>query len=141
MIQYLYEDMLLFIVHCIRNLGTSSFLLTDTRGVDMAKDVVSGSTDDNLLPHFVNGPPRCKGRRWRIVQILVLATLLLLLWSWFTPSLWFRQSTVLPFDDDVPDIGLPKELLRKWAQYSPYIPVTKYIPPPPRCTITQVSTH
>ena len=105
----------------------------------MAKDVTSGLTNGDYPPTPDNEPSRCKGRFWRIAQLLALATSLWWLWFWITPNLLLRQSTVLP-SDRVPDIGLPERLLRKWAQYAPYIPVAKYIPPPPTCTITQVST-
>ncbi|KAI0302216.1 phosphoglycerate mutase-like protein [Russula brevipes] len=40
---------------------------------------------------------------------------------------------------DIPDIGFPEGVLRNWGQYSPYIPVAEYIPPPPGCIINQVN--
>ncbi|KAH9066440.1 phytase [Lactarius vividus] len=95
----------------------------------MAKDVISRSTEKDHPPLLVNelshlGKRRCR----RTVPFLVLATFL---------GLSSRQGTDLPVDH-VPDIGLPESLMRTWAQYAPYIPVAKYVPPPPMCTISQV---
>ena len=108
----------------------------------MAKDVISGLTDNDHQQRLANEPSRWGKRRfWRYVQLLVLATFLCWFWLWITtPSLSLRQITVLPFDH-APDLRLPKSFLRTWAQYAPYIPVAKYVPPPPGCAISQVSTH
>jgi|SRR6266702_3550239 len=111
----------------------------------MAKDVVPGLSDNDHPPSLVNEPSRKGKRRCRhTVQLLVLATFLWWFWSWIIPFRWpslsLRQSTVLPFGH-VPDIGFPESLMRTWAQYAPYIPVAKYVPPPPACTISQVSTR
>ena len=104
----------------------------------MAKGVVPELTDGDDPVRLVDEPSRRKGRFWRTTQLLILAASLGWLWLWTTtPSLSSRQNPVLP-SDRVPDIGLPKSFLRKWAQYAPYIPVAKYIPPPPPCTISQV---
>ncbi|KAH9001092.1 phytase [Lactarius akahatsu] len=107
----------------------------------MAKDVISKSTERDHPPLLVNEPSHLGKRRCRrTVQLLVLATFLgfwlrIIPFKW--PSLSLRQGTVLPVDH-VPDIGLPESLMRTWAQYAPYIPVAKYVPPPPMCTISQV---
>ncbi|KAH9050588.1 phytase [Lactarius hengduanensis] len=102
----------------------------------MAKDVISKSTERDHPPLLVNEPShlgkrRCHGRR--TVQLLVLATFLGF-WLRIIPFKWsslsLRRGTVLPVDH-VPDIGLPESLMRTWAQYAPYIPVAKYVPPPP----------
>ncbi|KAI9446252.1 phytase [Lactarius indigo] len=106
----------------------------------MAK-VISGSTDSDHPPRLVNESSQKGKRRYRrTVQLLVLATFL---WFWLRiiplkwPSLSSQQSTVVPIDH-APDIGLPESLMRTWAQYAPYIPAAKYVPPPPTCTISQV---
>ncbi|KAH9966843.1 histidine phosphatase superfamily [Russula dissimulans] len=44
-------------------------------------------------------------------------------------------------DEDVPDIGFSKDVLRNWAQYSPYIPAAQYVNPPPGCVVKQVRSH
>jgi len=107
----------------------------------MAKHVV---TESDHPPWLVDEPSRMgnlKRRCWRAVQLLLLATFL---WWIVTPFKWprlpLRPSGVLP-SDRVPDIGLPESFLRTWAQYTPYIPVANYVPPPPLCTISQVSIH
>lgn len=60
-----------------------------------------------------------------------------------TPNL--LSDTVAALSDvpggNVPDVGFPESELRNWGQYSPYIPVAPYVPPPPGCTINQVSSH
>lgn len=69
----------------------------------------------------------------------VLTFLSLLLWTW--PWISSRISTRLVAEpvSDFPDIGFPESFLRSWAQYSPYIPVAKYVPPPHGCVVSQVN--
>lgn len=35
-------------------------------------------------------------------------------------------------------LGLPKKVLKSWAQYTPWMPAGKYIPPPVSCAVSQV---
>jgi len=87
-----------------------------------------------------------RGNKWsiwnRLRVIMVLPSLL-----WWTWSPWFTQHAPKPMgvavvgDGDFPDIGFPKDVLRNWAQYSPYIPAAQYVPPPPGCAVTQVRSH
>lgn len=49
-----------------------------------------------------------------------------------------------PYDDlDVlmNELGVPKRTMKRWAQYTPWMPTAKYIPPPVTCAISQVSLH
>src|SRR5260370_6805353 len=104
----------------------------------MAKEVASEVLD---VPSTAQ-----RGRRtltyWRITAAaLTLSSLLLWSWPWISP----RGSTSLTLtnepDSDVPDLGFPESFLRSWAQYSPYIPVAKYTPPPPWCVVSQVGSQ
>jgi len=38
----------------------------------------------------------------------------------------------------IADVGLPKEVQRAWAAYSPYFPAAEYTAPPKRCEVVQV---
>ncbi|KAI0738844.1 histidine phosphatase superfamily [Daedaleopsis nitida] len=39
-----------------------------------------------------------------------------------------------------PPLGIPKSLQTKWAQYSPWHPLSAYTAPPARCNVTQASS-
>ncbi|KAI0273416.1 phosphoglycerate mutase-like protein [Gloeopeniophorella convolvens] len=51
-----------------------------------------------------------------------------------------EAATAVP-SDHVPEIGLPDSVLRRWAQYAPYIPVEEYAPPPRGCAVAQLQRH
>jgi len=75
---------------------------------------------------------------WRVIAIILTVTSLYLwTWPWVSPRISSMLADVQG-SSDVPDIGFPESFLRSWAQYSPYIPVAKYAPPPPGCVVTQV---
>ena len=38
-----------------------------------------------------------------------------------------------------PPLGVPEQVQRQWAQYSPWLPTEEYKPPPEGCEITQVN--
>jgi hypothetical protein len=83
---------------------------------------------------------RNRWNRWRFIMVLPFL-------FWCTWSPWFRQRAAEPSrvavmtDEDVPDIGFSKDVLRNWAQYSPYIPAAQYVNPPPGCVVKQVRSH
>jgi hypothetical protein len=79
---------------------------------------------------------------WRIAAVvLTFSTFLVWTWPWISPHISTRFIAGPGPDSDVPDIGFPESLLRSWAQYSPYIPVARYAPPPPGCVVSQVSFY
>lgn len=105
----------------------------------MAKEIASEVLD---VPSHFRVVRRERQIYWRVTAA-VLAFTSLLWWSrsWI-PSITPRictGSAVVP-GSDVPDVGFNESFLRSWAQYSPYIPVAGYIPPPPGCVVTQVSS-
>jgi hypothetical protein len=117
----------------------------------MAKEVVSDVEVEVEVgidnPSRLSDEEKQRGNRdyWRIAAA-VLIFVSLLWWScprtWFTPckgpSLKLETAAVIP-GDDAPNIGFPESVLWNWGQYAPYIPVAKYIPPPPGCVVNQVS--
>jgi hypothetical protein len=113
----------------------------------MVKETVSEVPDDvDYLPRVADeGTRRRRRNRWRIVGVLLLASLMwLLVWSRSALRTMSRLlSGPAPFApaDHVPDIGFSEGVLRTWAQYAPYIPAAEYIPPPLGCDISQVSVH
>jgi hypothetical protein len=107
----------------------------DLNGLEMAKEFASEALD------FPSTGQREKRSLtfWRITAAaLTFSSFLLWTWPWISQRISTRFVTGP--DSDVPDIGVPESLLRSWAQYSPYIPVAKYTPPPPGCVVSQVSS-
>jgi hypothetical protein len=108
----------------------------------------SDLADDVVLPSYFSDRSR-RGKRghWRIpAGVLLFASFLW--WSWSHRLIapcnrpaYLSETLVTVPGSDIPDIGFPEGVLRTWGQYSPYIPVAEYIPPPPGCIINQVSSH
>ncbi|KAI0006199.1 histidine phosphatase superfamily [Russula compacta] len=122
----------------------------------MAKKIVSDVADDtdysSQSQFFVFDQEARRGKRayWcttatTTAVALVFASLLWLSWTWIiprtTPNLLSDTVAAVPDvpGSNVPDVGFPESELRNWGQYSPYIPVAPYVPPPPGCTINQVN--
>ena len=113
----------------------------------MAKE--NASDVDTDIGNINNQGTTQRGNRDRVrITAAVLIFVSIVWWSW--PRSWIMpckrptsvsEAVAVGPGNDVPDIGFPESFLRNWAQYSPYIPATPYIPPPPGCTINQVSFH
>ncbi|KAI0063433.1 phosphoglycerate mutase-like protein [Artomyces pyxidatus] len=79
--------------------------------------------------------------KWSVVVVLLIRISAL---TWIVYTLWrycFPHFLAFEGADDhtgIPEFGLPESVMRKWAQYAPYMPVDPYIAPPLGCAVTQV---
>jgi len=111
----------------------------------MTKEKIgSDLADDVALPSYFSDHSARRGKRghWRIPAVVFIFASFLW-WSWshrsIAPCIRPASLSETIVTSDIPDIGFPESVLRNWGQYSPYIPVAEYIPPPPGCVINQVN--
>jgi hypothetical protein len=116
----------------------AKYAILGKSNVGMAKEMAKEVASETLDFPSTGQRERRSLTFWRITAaVLTFSFFLLWTWPWISPRI--STSFVAGPDSDVPDIGYPESFLRSWAQYSPYIPVAKYAPPPPGCVVSQVN--